>query len=113
MPISFEITSTEVYPYVDEQINLLVREIRDEMSRIPPELLADSADHGIKICGGGALIFDIASRLSSQLDIRCEEVNEPINAKIRGIGKLMLDDELLENNGYHIIFKDEIRDRIH
>lgn len=113
MPISFEITSTEVYPYVDEQINLLVREIRDEMSRIPPELLADSADHGIKICGGGALIFDIASRLSSQLDIRCEEVNEPINAKIRGIGKLMLDDELLENNGYHFIFKDEIRDRIH
>ena len=113
MPISFEITSTEVYPYVDEQINLLVREIRDEMSRIPPELLADSADHGIKICGGGALIFDIASRLSSQLDIRCEEVNEPINAKIRGVGKLMLDDELLENNGYHFIFKDEIRDRIH
>lgn len=113
MPISFEITSTEVYPYVDEQINLLVREIRDEMSRIPPELLADSADHGIKICGGGALIFDIASRLSSQLDIRCEEVNEPINAKIRGIGNLMLDDELLENNGYHFIFKDEIRDRIH
>lgn len=113
MPISFEITSTEVYPYVDEQINLLVREIRDEMSRIPPELLADSADHGIKICGGGALIFDIASRLSSQLDIRCEEVNEPINAKIRGIGKLMLDDELLEDNGYHFIFKDEIRDRIH
>ena len=113
MPISFEITSTEVYPYVDEQINLLVREIRDEMSRIPPELLADSADHGIKICGGGALIFDIASRLSSQLEIRCEEVNEPINAKIRGVGKLMLDDELLENNGYHFIFKDEIRDRIH
>ena len=113
MPISFEITSTEVYPYVDEQINLLVREIRDEMSHIPPELLADSADHGIKICGGGALIFDIASRLSSQLDIRCEEVDEPINAKIRGIGKLMLDDELLENNGYHFIFKDEIRDKIH
>lgn len=113
MPISFEITSTEVYPYVDEQINLLVRDIRDEMSRIPPELLADSADHGIKICGGGALIFDIASRLSSQLGIRCEEVNEPIIAKIRGIGKLMLDDELLENNGYHFIFKDEIRDRIH
>ncbi len=112
MPISFEITSTEVYPYVDEQINLLVRDIRDEMSQIPPELLADAADHGIKICGGGALIFDIASRLSLQLGIRCEEVNEPILAKIRGIGKLMLDDDLLENNGYRFIFKDEIRDKI-
>ena len=111
MPISFEITSTEVYPYVDEQINLLVRDIRDEISNVQPELLADAADHGIKLCGGGTLIFDISARLSSQLGIRCEGVNEPIRAKIRGIGKMMLDNELLENNGYHFIFKDDIRDK--
>ena len=112
MPISFEITSTEVYPYVDEQINLLVQDIKDEISTIPPELLADAADHGIKICGGGSLIFDIADRLSNQLGIRCECINEPMQAKIRGIGKLMLDKDLLENNGYHFIFKDEIKNKI-
>ena len=112
MPISFEITSTEVYPYVDEQINLLVQDIKDEISTIPPELLADGADRGIKICGGGSLIFDIADRLSNQLGIRCECINEPMQAKIRGIGKLMLDKDLLENNGYHFIFKDEIKNKI-
>lgn len=112
MPISFEITSTEVYPYVDEQINLLVQDIKDEISTIPPELLADAADHGIKICGGGSFIFDIADRLSNQLGIRCECINEPMQAKIRGIGKLMLDKDLLENNGYHFIFKDEIKNKI-
>ncbi|MBO5333359.1 MAG: rod shape-determining protein [Clostridia bacterium] len=112
MPISFEITSTEVYPYVDEQINFLVQDIKDEISRIPPELLADAADHGIKLCGGGSLIFDIAERLSNQLGIRCEGVSEPIQAKIRGIGKLMLNNDLLENNGYHFIFKDEIKNKI-
>lgn len=111
MPISFEITSTEVYPYVDEQINLLVRDIKDELSVIPPELLADAADHGIMICGGGALIFDIAERLSNQLGIRCECTYEPVQAKIRGIGKLISNNDLLENNGYRFIFKDEIRDR--
>ena len=102
----------EVYPYVDEQINLLVHDIKNEISTIPPELLADAADHGIKICGGGSLIFDIADRLSNQLGIRCECVNEPMQAKIRGIGKLMLDNDLLENNGYHFIFKDEIKNKI-
>ena len=113
MPISFEITSTEVFPYVDEQINVLVQDIKEEISAISPELLADAADHGISLCGGGSLIFDIADRLSNQLGIRCENVDEPTHAKIRGIGKLMLDIDLLENNGYHFIFKDEIKNKIY
>ena len=112
MPISFEITSNEVFPYVDEQINMLVKDIHSGISEILPELLADAADHGILLCGGGGLIFDMAKRIESELDIRCTLVDDPIHAKIRGLGDLMLNDNLLEANGYRFIFKDEIRDRI-
>ena len=112
MPISFEITSNEVFPYVDEQINMLVKDIHSGISEILPELLADAADHGILLCGGGGLIFDMANRIESELDIRCSLVDEPIHAKIRGLGDLMQNDKLLEDNGYRFIFKDEIRDRI-
>lgn len=112
MPISFEITSTEVYPFVDEQISALVRDIHAEMQNIPPELLADAADHGILLCGGGALIFDIAERIEKETSIRCEVMEEPRLTKIKGLGTLMIDDKLLEANGYRFIFKDEIRERI-
>ncbi len=112
MPISFEITSNEVFPYVDEQINMLVRDVHSGISQILPELLADAADHGILLCGGGGMIFDIAKRIEDELDIRCQVVDEPRLAKIRGLGELMMDDQLLENNGYRFIFKDEIRERI-
>ena len=112
MPISFEITSNEVFPYVDEQINMLVKDIHSGISEILPELLADAADHGILLCGGGGLIFDMANRIESELDIRCSLVDESIHAKIRGLGDLMQNDKLLEDNGYRFIFKDEIRDRI-
>lgn len=112
MPISFEITSTEIFPFVDEQINLIVQDIHNGILTISPDLLADAADHGILLCGGGALIFDIAERLSKQLGIRCEAVDEPRLAKIKGLEQLMVNDVLLENNGYRFIFKDEIRDRI-
>ena len=112
MPISFEITSNEVFPYVDEQINMLVKDIHSGISEILPELLADAADHGILLCGGGGLIFDMASRIESELDIRCSLVDEPMHSKIRGLGELMLNDQLLESNGYRFIFKDEIRERI-
>ena len=112
MPISFEITSNEVFPYVDEQINILVKDIHSGVSEILPELLADAADHGILLCGGGGLIFDMAERIESELDIRCTLVDEPIHAKIRRLGDLMSNDSLLETNGYRFIFKDEIRERI-
>lgn len=112
MPISFEITSNEIYPFVDEQISLLVSEIHSSMQNVPPELLADAADHGICICGGGSLIFDIAQRLEEETGIRCEVVDEPILAKVKGLGSFLKNESLLENNGYHFIFKDEIRERI-
>lgn len=112
MPISFEITSKEVYPFIDEQISLLVNEMNALMQDIPPELLADASDHGIQICGGGALIFDIAQRIEKEINIRCEVVDEPIIAKVMGIGRLLNNQVLLENNGYRFVFKDEIRERI-
>lgn len=112
MPISFEITSTEIYPFVDEQISALVQDVHAGMQNIQPELLADAADHGILLCGGGALIFDIAERIEKETSIRCEVMEEPRLTKIKGLGTLMMDDKLLENNGYRFIFKDEIRERI-
>lgn len=112
MPISFEITSNEVFPYVDEQIDMLVKDIHSGISEILPELLADAADHGILLCGGGGLIFDMANRIESELEIRCSLVENPTQAKILGLGALMINRNLLESNGYSFIFKDEIRDRI-
>lgn len=111
LPISFEVTSTEIFPYIDEQVNLIIKEIHNEILNVSPDLLADAADHGILLCGGGSLVFDIAQRLSKELDIRCEVVDEPRLSKIKGLGILMSDEKLLENNGYHFIFKDEIRNR--
>lgn len=111
LPISFEVTSTEIFPYIDEQINQIIKEIHNEILNVSPDLLADSADHGILLCGGGSLIFDIAQRLSDELDIRCEVVPEPCLSKIKGLGTLMSDEKMLDNNGYRFIFKDEIKNR--
>ncbi len=111
LPISFEVTSTEIFPYIDEQVNLMIKDIHNEILNVSPDLLADAADHGILLCGGGSLVFDIAQRLSNELDIRCNIVDEPRLAKIKGLGILMSDEKLLENNGYRFIFKDEIKNR--
>ncbi len=112
LPISFEITSSEIYPYVDTQINLIINEINDHILKFSPELLADVVENGISLCGGGSLIFDMSDRLSKQLNIKCNVIDDPRLAKIKGLGQLMLNDKLLEDNGYRFIFKDEIKDRL-
>lgn len=112
MPISFEVTSTEIFPFVDEQISSLISEIHSHLQKISPELLSDAADHGITLCGGGALLFDIAERFEKELDIRCSVADSPERARITGIHKIMKRREILENNGYQFIFKDDIRDRL-
>lgn len=112
MPISFEVTSTEIFPFVDEQISSLISEIHSHLQNISPELLSDAADHGITLCGGGALLFDIAERFEKELDIRCSVADIPERARITGIHKIMKRREILENNGYQFIFKDDIRDRL-
>ncbi len=112
MPISFEVTSTEIFPFVDEQFSLLLSEIHSHLQNISPELLADAADHGITLCGGGALLFDIAERLEAELNIRCTVAENPEKARITGVHKIMKSHEIMENNGYQFIFKDDIRDKM-
>lgn len=112
MPISFEVTSTEIFPFVDEQVSLLVSEIRSHLQNISPELLGDAADHGIMMCGGGALLFDIAQRFEKELGIQCSVAENPEKARIAGIHQIMKNREIMENNGYRFIFKDDIRDRL-
>lgn len=112
MPISFEVTSTEIFPFADEQISSLISEIHTHLKSISPELLGDAADHGITLCGGGALLFDIAERFEKELGIRCTVAENPERVRVSGIHKIMKDSSILENNGYEFIFKDDIRDKL-
>lgn len=112
MPIAFDVNSNEIFPFADEQIKQLIKSIHSQMEKIPPELLADASDHGVTLCGGGALIFDIADRFQEEIGIRCQVANEPRLARARGMEMLFKNDSLLENNSYRWEFKDDIRDRL-
>ena len=44
--------------------------------------------------------------------MRCEIVDEPRLAKIKGLGHFVTNEKWLIENGYRFIFRDEIKDRI-
>ena len=112
LPISFEITSNELFPYITEQIDLIIDELHNNIDKVSSDLLANVTDNGIILCGGGSLIFDIAERMSEKLGKKCMVVDEPRLAKVKGLGYFINDNYFLENYGYNFIFRDEIRDRL-
>ena len=100
MPVSFEITSTEIYFALKEQTEAIAEAIRETLEVTPPELVADIYSRGLVLTGGGAKLFGFDKMLSERLKMRVVLADEPENCVARGIGYGLTHLEFLKNNGY-------------
>lgn len=105
LPKTTEITSTDVFACVREQLDRIVESIKNLLLQAEPELAADVSVNGIVLTGGGALLRGIDRYIEekSGLPTRCAE--NPVECVVRGIGVLLEDMKLLEENGY--VFKSD------
>ena len=102
-PISFEITSTEIYFAVKDRVDSLLNSVRKVFSVTPPELTADIFDTGIVLTGGGALLYGIDEYIEKSTGVKTTIADDAENCVIRGVGNALKDLKYLRKNGY--IFK--------
>lgn len=102
-PISFEITSTEIFYAVRERVDALLDGIRKVFSVTPPELTADIFDTGIVLAGGGAHLYGIRDYIEQSIGVKTTIAPNPDDCVIRGIADALKDLKYLRKNGY--IFK--------
>ncbi len=100
MPMSFEITSTEVYLAMREHINTLVDGIKAVLEDTPPELVADLMQEGILLTGGGAMLYGLDKVIGEATGIKAKVANDPMNCVANGIGKVLKNLDFLADNGY-------------
>ena len=103
MPVSFEISSTEVYLAMRPVLEDIVETIRLMLEEAPPELAADVLDSGIVLTGGGALLRNIDKMIESKTRIKTRIAADPVNCVALGMGDAFKNMSVLEQNGY--IFK--------
>lgn len=108
MPISFEITSTEVYEAIIEQVDALVDAIHMIFELTPPELVGDISESGITLTGGGALLYGIDKYIESEIGIKTIAAADALNCVVKGMGAALKKMELLLDNGYHFITREDI-----
>jgi len=85
LPRRATITSEEVRQALAEPLADLVDALKSTMDRLSPELAADLVDHGILLCGGGALLPGIDRYLSEHTGLPVRIAPEPQTVVAEGL----------------------------
>ncbi len=108
MPVSIEVSSTEVYLAMRQHIEAIGEGVRSVLELTPPELASDIFSSGIYLTGGGALLEGIDRMINSKTGINTFIAADPLNCVALGTGIALNDMDILIDNGCMFKTRDEI-----
>lgn len=89
LPKNVIVTSGEIYEAMEESIVQMVTVIKETLSVTGPELVADIADKGLVLTGGGAKLFGIDERIKREIGVAVHAVTDPELCVIKGAGAVI------------------------
>ncbi len=85
LPRKVTITSDEVRQALSDPLNAILDAVKGTLDHCSPDLAADLVDHGLVLCGGGALLRGIAQFLGEQTGLPVRLTAEPLTAVTKGL----------------------------
>ena len=86
-PRELTLTSSEVFNVLQRPARMITDEVLSVLEDTPPELVADIAENGITLTGGGSLIWGMDMLLTERTGIRCTVADDPESCVAYGCGK--------------------------
>ncbi|KAA0443099.1 MAG: rod shape-determining protein [Candidatus Thioglobus sp.] len=99
IPVSFEVTNTEIRSALQEPMATIVSSIRVALEQTPPELSSDIAENGLVLTGGGALLDGLDKLISKETNLPVRIADDPLTCVARG-GGIALDMISQHNIGF-------------
>ncbi len=96
LPRSLKLSSVEVREALSPIVQQIVNAVTEVLEETPPELVADILRNGIVLCGGGAQLPGLDKVVSDETKMPVWIVDDPQTAVVRGCGKLLKNQRLLE-----------------
>jgi rod shape-determining protein MreB and related proteins len=96
LPKSQKITEVEIREALSPTINKIIQSIADVIEETPPELLPDILEQGILLTGGGSQLSGIDQLIIERVHIPVYVSDDPMTSVIRGTGKVLENERLLE-----------------
>ncbi|MBP7927984.1 rod shape-determining protein [Patescibacteria group bacterium] len=96
LPKSVEVNPFEIRDALKPSLQLMTTAIKDVIEQTPAELVSDILKGGVLLTGGGALLKGLNVLLSKELNVAVHVAPDPITCVVRGCGKLLEEQELLD-----------------
>lgn len=95
LPKSLRVSEVEVREALSPILSKIVEAVADVLEEAPPELTSDILEHGILLTGGGSLLYGLDQLIVDRTHIPVVRSEDPLTTVVRGTGKVLEDEELL------------------
>lgn len=96
LPKSLRITEVEIREALAPVLSQIIQGIQDVLEEAPPELTSDILEHGILLTGGGSKLAGLNHLIVERTKIPVVSSDDPLTSVVRGTGKVLEDDALLQ-----------------
>ncbi|MDP2664266.1 MAG: rod shape-determining protein [bacterium] len=86
LPRTIKVSSNEISEAITDIISEIIHVIKAVLRETPPELSADIIEKGMIVSGGGALLRNIAERISQETGVPCFLAEDPLLCVAKGTG---------------------------
>ncbi len=96
LPKSLRVTEVEVREALSPVLSKIIDAIVDVLEDAPPELTSDILEHGVLLTGGGSQLLGLDNLIVERTHISVTRSEDPLTSVVRGAGKVLEDDSLLQ-----------------
>jgi len=96
LPKSLRVTEVEVREALSPVLSKIIDAIAGVLEESPPELTSDILEHGVLLTGGASLLTGFDSLIVERIHIPVLRSEDPLTSVVRGTGKVLQDDSLLQ-----------------
>lgn len=89
LPRSVTLTTNEVAEAISEPLSAMVGMVKTVLEKTPPELVSDTIDRGMVVCGGGALLRSMDKLLTKETGVPAYVADNPLACVAMGCGKAL------------------------
>jgi rod shape-determining protein MreB len=87
LPKVVVIGAEEVRGAIDDCVSAIVGAVMDTLADCPPELTQDVLMSGMWLVGGGALLRGLDARIAQEVQVRVNQIAQPLEAVVTGAGQ--------------------------
>lgn len=95
-PVMVELTEKEVSECIKEPVSIIVDSVIRALEKTSPQLVADVAQNGILLAGGGALLKNLDKLIMEKANLTVVVDEDPLTTVVRGTGIAMENEKIFE-----------------